>query len=177
LKKVTISFDHDPILFSAANPADEVFGRHRAKADEHPGPRCWCGRNGCLETWLSGPGVAADHARATGETLTPVEISARAKQGNELATATLARHIDRLARGLAHVVNIIDPDVIVLGGGLSQLSHLYELLPHLMAPYIFADRGSAVIKPPKWGSASGVRGAARLWDLPAASFKRLGELG
>ena len=109
--------------------------------------------------------------------LTPVEISARAKQGNELATATLARHIDRLARGLAHVVNIIDPDVIVLGGGLSQLSHLYELLPHLMAPYIFADRGSAVIKPPKWGSASGVRGAARLWDLPAASFKRLGELG
>jgi fructokinase len=146
-----------------------------ANPGEYPGPQCWCGRKGCLETWLSGPGMAADHARATGETLTAVEISARAKQGNEPARATLARHADRLARGLAHVVNIIDPDVIVLGGGLSQLPHLYEQLPQLIGPHIFADRGSAVIKPPKWGSASGVRGAARLWDLPAASFKRLGE--
>jgi len=136
------------------------------KPEEHPGPQCWCGRKGCLETWVSGPGMAADHARTTGEGVTAVEIAARAKQGSGPAIATLSRHVDRLARGLAHVVNIIDPDVIVLGGGLSQLSHLYEQLPQLMAPHIFADQSSVVIKPPKWGDASGVRGAARLWDLP-----------
>jgi fructokinase len=108
--------------------------------------------------------MTADHARVTGETHTAAEISARAKAGNAAAMATLSRHADRLARGLAHVVNIVDPDVLVLGGGLSQLSHLYELLPQLMGPHIFADRGSVVIKSPKWGDASGSRGAARLWD-------------
>ena len=132
--------------------------------DEHPGPSCWCGRKGCLETWVSGPGMAADHARVTRETHTPIEIAARAKAGNVAAMATLSRHADRLARGLAHLVNIVDPDVLVLGGGLSQLSHLYELLPQLMAPYIFADHRSVAIKSPKWGDASGSRGAARLWD-------------
>jgi len=132
--------------------------------DEYPGPSCWCGRKGCLERWVSGPGMAADHSRVTGETHTVVEIAARATDGNSAARATLSRHADRLARGLAHVVNIIDPDVLVLGGGLSQLSHLYEVLPPLIAPHIFADRGSVVIKAPKWGDASGSRGAARLWD-------------
>ena len=132
--------------------------------DEYPGPSCWCGRTGCLETWVSGPGMAADHARVTGETHTAVEIAARAKDGNSAARATLSRHADRLARGLAHVINIIGPDVLVLGGGLSQLSHLYEVLPPLIAPHIFADRGSVMIKAPKWGDASGSRGAARLWD-------------
>jgi fructokinase len=110
--------------------------------------------------------MAADHARTTGETLAAVEIAARAELGNGTARATLSRHADRLARGLAHVVNIIDPDVIVLGGGLSQLSYLYEQLPKLMSSHIFAERASIVIKAPKWGDASGVRGAARLWDLP-----------
>ena len=137
-----------------------------ARPEEYPGPQCWCGRKGCLETWLSGPGMAADHARTTGETLTAVEIAVRARQGNEPARTTLSRHVDRLARGLAQVVNIIDPDVIVLGGGLSQLPHLYEQLPPLISPHIFADRASVAIKPPKWGHASGVRGAAWLWDLP-----------
>ena len=136
-----------------------------ATPEEYPGPQCWCGRKGCLETWVSGPGMVADNARRTGETLTTLEIVARAEQGNEPARATLSRHADRLARGLAHVVNIVDPDVIVLGGGLSQLSGLYDQLPRLMAPHIFADSTSVVIKPPKWGDASGVRGAARLWDL------------
>jgi fructokinase len=135
-----------------------------AKPDEYIGPACWCGRTGCLETWLSGPGMAADHRRLTGETYTTLEIADRAKDGNRAARATLARHADRLARGLAHVVNILDPDVIVLGGGLSQLPHLYELLPKLMSPHIFADKASVVVKGPKWGDASGVRGAARLWD-------------
>ena len=137
-----------------------------ATSEEYPGPQCWCGRKGCLETWVSGPGMAADHARTTGETLAAVEIAARAELGNEAARATLSRHADRLARGLAHVVNLIDPDVIVIGGGLSQLSYLYEQLPKLMDPHIFAERAPIVIKPPKWGDASGVRGAARLWDLP-----------
>jgi fructokinase len=136
-----------------------------ATSDEYPGPQCWCGRKGCLETWVSGPGMAADHARLTGETHTAVEIAARAESGNRAAIATLSRHADRLARGLAHVVNIVDPDAMVLGGGLSGLSHLYERLPRLMGPYIFADHGSVVIKAPKWGDASGTRGAARLWDL------------
>ena len=134
-------------------------------SDEYPGPACWCRREGCLETWVSGPGMAADHARITGETHTPVEIAERARCGNGAARATLSRHADRLARGLAHVVNIIDPDVLVLGGGLSHLSHLYEQLPRLMGPHIFADRASVVIKTPRWGDASGSRGAARLWDL------------
>src|SRR5262249_39315147 len=140
------------------------------KPDEYPGATCWCGRKGCLETWVSGPGMAADHARVTGETLTVKEIAERFRCGNQTARVTLSRHADRLARGLAHVVNIIDPDVIVLGGGLSQLSHLYEQLPELIGPHIFADRGSVVIRPPKWGDASGVRGAARLWDLPEQTW-------
>jgi fructokinase len=136
--------------------------------DEYPGLLCWCGREGCLETWVSGPGMAADHARLTGETHTAKEIAARADNGDGDARATLSRHADRLARGLAHVVNIIDPDVLVLGGGLSNMSHLYEQLPQLMGPRIFADRSSVVIKAPKWGDASGSRGAARLWDAPAS---------
>src|SRR5262249_48345484 len=136
------------------------------KPKEYPGPQCWCGRKGCLETWVSGLGMAADHARATGETLTPIEIAARAKVGDRAARETLSRHVDWLARGLAHVVNIIDPDVIVLGGGLSQLSHLYEQLPQIMGSHIFAERASVLINPPKWGDASAVRGAAHLWYLP-----------
>jgi fructokinase len=136
--------------------------------DEYPGPHCWCGRKGCLETWVSGPGMAADHARVTGETHTAEEIVVRAGCGNGAARATLSRHADRLARGLAHVVNIVDPDVLVLGGGLSQLPHLYEQLPQLMGPHIFADRASVIVKAPRWGDASGSRGAARLWDLPVS---------
>ena len=132
--------------------------------DEYPGPSCWCGRKGCLETWVSGPGMTADHATVTGETHTAAEIAARAKAGNAAAMATLSRHADRLARGLAHVLNVVDPDVLVLGGVLSQLSHLYQLLPQLIGPHIFADHGSVAIKAPQWGDASGSRGAARLWD-------------
>jgi fructokinase len=134
------------------------------KPDEYPGPECWCGRRGCLETWVSGPGMAADHRRLTGERRTAEEIATRAGCGDDTAKATLFRHADRLARGLAHVVNITDPDVLVLGGGLSKLSHLYEQLPNLMRPHIFADQCSVVIRPPRWGDASGARGAARLWE-------------
>jgi fructokinase len=135
-----------------------------ASAEEHPGLECWCGRTGCIETWVSGPGLEADHARATGERIAAEEIAVRASGGDAAARATLDRHAGRLARGLAHVINILDPDVIVLGGGLSKLGHLYDVLPALAAPYIFAKPAQVIVKPPMWGDAGGVRGAAWLWQ-------------
>ncbi|MFN3743685.1 MAG: ROK family protein [Hyphomicrobiaceae bacterium] len=134
-----------------------------ATADEVPGPLCWCGRRGCMETWVSGPALAAAYLQDGGTTMRAEEIVARATGGEVRAQAVLARHADRLARGLAHVVNILDPDVIVLGGGLSRLNHLYEQLPPLMAPHIFAEDTRVDIRPPRWGDASGARGAAWLW--------------
>ena len=138
-------------------------GLPRASAHELPGPQCWCGRRGCLETWLSGPGLAADHARVTGTTCDAMAIARQANAGDAEARATLDRHTERLARGLAMVINIFDPDVVVLGGGLSQLGHLYADLPQRIAPHIFADHADIAIRPPHWGDASGVRGACRLW--------------
>ena len=135
-----------------------------AGQDEHPGPECWCGRLGCLEVWVSGPGLQRDHRITHGGALSPAEIATRAAAGDEACQATLDRHASRLARGLAHVVNIVDPEMIVLGGGLSKLEHLYEVLPALMAKYIFADSADVDIRRPKWGDSSGVRGAAWLWD-------------
>ena len=131
---------------------------------ELPGPLCWCGRHGCMEAWVSGPGLAADHTSMTGDKHTAEDIAQLAEEGDAVARATLERHASRLARGLAHVVNILDPDVVVLGGGLSRLGHLYAVLPSLMAPHIFADHAALDIRPPRWGDASGVRGAAWLWD-------------
>jgi fructokinase len=131
--------------------------------DELATGACWCGRAGCLEDWVSGTGLAADHARVTGETLSCEDIATAARHGEAAAIATLDRHVGRLARGLAAVTNILDPDVIVLGGGLSALPHLYAQLPGRMAPYIFADTPLVTVLPPRWGDASGVRGAARLW--------------
>ncbi len=130
---------------------------------EMPGPRCWCGRNGCMEAWVSGPALATDHLRATGHTAAAEEIACLADAGDVAARATLDRHAHRLARGVAAVINIFDPEVIVLGGGLSKLSHLYDVLPALIAPHVFADEARIIIRPPKWGDASGVRGAAWLW--------------
>ena len=137
-----------------------------ASADEHPGQMCWCGRHGCIETWVSGPAMAADHARSTGMSLDAEEIATRAAAGDAAAAATLERHADRLARGLAHVINIFDPEVIVLGGGLSKLEHLYRDLPLRAARWVFAAEPSIVVRPPRWGDASGVRGAAWLWSPP-----------
>ena len=143
-----------------------------ANPDEHPGPRCWCGRHGCMETWVSGPALARDHAQslsasaagAIARSSTAEDVAALAAAGDAVAAASLARHASRLARGLAHVVNILDPEVIVLGGGLSKLTGLYASLPELMAPWIFCDDPVVTIRPPRWGDASGVRGAAWLWD-------------
>lgn len=131
---------------------------------EHPGPECWCGQFGCIETWVSGPGLANNHRAETGETLSAEIISARALAEEPQALASLMRHTNRLARALAMVVNIIDPDVIVLGGGLSNLGHLYDQLPGEIEPYIFADHADICVLPALHGDSSGVRGAAWLWD-------------
>jgi len=132
---------------------------------EEPLPACYCGRRGCLETYLSGPGIAADHQRTTGERRSAVEL-ARADDG--AARATLARHRDRLARGLASVVNVLDPDAIVLGGGVSNLPGLAESLPEAMAPYTFTGALRTPIRRAMHGDASGVRGAAWLWPEEAS---------
>jgi fructokinase len=135
-----------------------------AAADEVPGPLCWCGRRGCMETWVSGPALAATYLGGGGNTSDSEEIVRRAAAGEDRARIALARHADRLARGLAQIVNIIDPDAIVLGGGLSRLAHLYADLPALMAPHIFSVDTRVDIRPPRWGDASGARGAAWLWE-------------
>ena len=134
------------------------------RPDEQPGPTCWCGRTGCLETWISGPGLAADHARRTGNVWTAEAIALAAEQGNTAALNTLDLHADRVARGLATVANTLDPDIIVIGGGLSNLNNLVETLPDRMAPHIFADDRRVEVSRARWGDASGARGAARLWS-------------
>jgi fructokinase len=132
--------------------------------EETPGPQCWCGQRGCMETWVSGPGMVADHARQYGVEQPAEEIAAAAASGCYKSLATLERHASRLARGLACVVNILDPGCIVLGGGLSNLKHLYDELPELTRRYIFSDNKNVVVAPPAHGAESGVRGAAWLWD-------------
>ena len=131
--------------------------------DERPGPACYCGRHGCLETFLSGPGLAADYARRAGEQATTEQVVARANQGDALADATLAAWESRLARGLALVINIVDPDVIVCGGGLSRIDRLYTRVPDTWTNWVFSDQVRTRLVPARFGAASGVRGAAWLW--------------
>jgi fructokinase len=133
---------------------------------ERPGPACWCGRHGCIETWVSGPALARDHLAATGEALDAEDIARRATAGDAGAKASLDRHLDRTGRGLAHVINIVDPHVIVIGGGLVDLPGLVERLPAAIAPHVFADAVDIQVRAAQHGPASGVRGAARLWDAP-----------
>ena len=129
-------------------------------ADELPGTRCYCGKPGCIETWLSGPGIAshfADGSVATGE------IVKRAEAGDATAEAYLQRVEDRLARALATIINVTDPDVIVLGGGVSNISRLYDNVPNLLPRYVFSEFVETKIAPNVHGDSSGVRGAAWLW--------------
>ncbi len=150
-----------------------VEGRHRIAGEwghmplpwphpeEQPGNTCWCGQRNCLETSLAGPALAADcDGRGSRDA---DSIPARAAAGDERAKAALARHTDRLARGLAVIVNILDPDIIVLGGGLSNMAHLYEAVPAAMKRYVFSDFVDTPIVRAKHGDSSGVRGAAWLW--------------
>jgi len=131
--------------------------------EERPGPDCYCGRSGCIETFLSGPGLARDHRRSTGDDLTSEEIASRADQGDGDAVATLERYEERLARALAMVINLLDPDVIVLGGGLSGIERLYTNVPRLWSRHVFSDRVDTRLAPPMHGDSGGVRGAAWLW--------------
>ena len=131
--------------------------------EESPGPPCYCGRTGCIETFLSGPALAADHHRHTGRQLTGLEIADLAGRGDAGCGATLGRYADRLARGLAAVINIIDPDAIVLGGGVSGIAMLYRQVPVLWSRYILSDHVVTRLLPPVHGDSSGVRGAAALW--------------
>lgn len=138
---------------------------------EHPGPACWCGRPGCLETWLSGPGWRAAHRRETGQDLPSEAIVAAMRAGDAQAQSSFERWVDRLARGLAHVVNLIDPDVIVLGGGLSNIEELYVQVPQRWGRWVFSDAVQTALRPARHGDSSGVRGAAWLWR--AAGAQRL----
>jgi fructokinase len=131
-------------------------------ADELPGPDCYCGKRGCLETWLSGPGIARDHEARTGERLTTREIAARTDDASQ---RSIARAADRMARGLATVINVLDPDVIVLGGGVGNIAALYDEVPRRWGAWVFADRVTTLLVAPVHGDASGVRGAAWLWPL------------
>jgi len=129
---------------------------------ERPGPNCYCGKNGCIETFLSGPGLTRDH----GGTLSGADIAALAETGDTTALAALERYEDRLARALATIINVIDPEVIVLGGGLSKLTRLYDRVPRLWGKYVFSDAVATRLAPPVHGDSSGVRGAAWLWPTP-----------
>ncbi|HTS20289.1 MAG TPA: ROK family protein [Casimicrobiaceae bacterium] len=130
--------------------------------DERPGPPCFCGRSGCIETFLSGPGLERDYLRASSEPLTAHEIAARASIGDAACAATIAVYEERLARALAHVINLLDPDVIVLGGGMSNVERLYVNLPRLWQPWVFSDRVDTRLVRHRHGDSSGVRGAAWL---------------
>lgn len=131
---------------------------------ERPGPPCYCGRAGCIETWLSGPGLAADHARRGGAAATGEAVVAALRAGERAARASVAAYRDRLGRSLAHVVNILDPDAIVVGGGLSRVPELLDDLSAAIAPHVFSDAFDTPIRPSLHGDASGVRGAAWLWN-------------
>ncbi len=134
--------------------------------EDMPGRDCYCGRRGCIETFLSGPGLARDHERVTGARMSAEAIAARAAGGDSHAEATLRRYVSRMARALASIINVLDPDVIVLGGGLSNLDRLYTEVPAQWARWVFSDRVDTRLVRPRHGDASGVRGAAWLWPLP-----------
>jgi fructokinase len=133
------------------------------EAAELPGPSCYCGKRGCIETFLSGPGLARDFERSTGQSLNAAELWLRAQRDEPEAVQALDRYLDRLARSLAVVINLLDPDAVVLGGGVSRIERLYRELPERLAAYVFSDRVDTRVAPAAHGDSGGVRGAAWLW--------------
>jgi fructokinase len=131
--------------------------------EEYPGPACYCGKRGCMEMWVSGTGIALDYRNATGRERTAREIMSEFDAGDSEAIAIVERFEDRLVRGLAQVINILDPDVIVVGGGVSRAQHLYRVLPDRLSAYVFGGEASTPILQAMYGDSSGVRGAAWLW--------------
>jgi fructokinase len=132
--------------------------------DERPGMSCFCGRRGCIETWVSGPGLERDHLRVAGRAMSSMDIVAGAAGDDPECMATLERYEERLARTFAHVINLLDPEVIVLGGGMSNVARLYVSVPRLWGPWVFSDRVDTRLVRNVHGDSSGVRGAAWLWD-------------
>ena len=168
---------HSPLPYFqfAHTQADrESTGAHPATGEAlvHPWPNerethgaaCYCGKKGCVETWLSGTALVADHIRYGGQDLPAPEIAQRAATGDGACSKTLTRYEERLARALAGVINLLDPDVIVLGGGLSNITRLYDTVPRLWSRYVFSDRIATRLVAPQYGDSSGVRGAAWLWN-------------
>jgi len=152
-------------VVTGANAIGGEWGHNPLPGDDaRSGPPCYCGRSGCIETFLSGPGLARDYANAGGDPIEADAIAARANSNEPGALAALERYADRMARALASVINVIDPDVIVLGGGLSNIDRLYALVPARWGPHIFSDRVVTKLARAKHGDASGVRGAAWLWE-------------
>jgi fructokinase len=158
----------DGKVLTGANAIAGEWG-HNALPDQTDGERnaalrCYCGRINCVETWLSGPALAEHHLRVTNETLSALDIALRADEGDMPCTVSLRRYAERLGRALAGVINVLDPDVIVLGGGLANIRMLYDAVPVLWKSHVFSDHVSTRLVPPKFGDSSGVRGAAWLWN-------------
>ena len=156
----------DGRIIAGANAIAGEWGHNPLPApadDERPGPPCYCGRSGCIETFLSGPALARDYAALGGDDVAADAVAARADAGDARAAAALDRYERRFARAIASVINVIDPDVIVLGGGLSNIERLYRRVPALWAPHVFSDRVVTTLVRARHGDASGVRGAAWLW--------------
>jgi fructokinase len=161
-----VVIDRQPLLGANAVAGEwGHIGLPWPRDDERPGPACYCGLHGCVETFLSGPGMRADFLRATGEEVQAAEVVKRAAAGDAVAEAAMRRYEDRLARGLATIINVLDPDVIVLGGGMSNITRLYDNVPQIWDRYVFSDRVDTKLRPPVHGDSSGVRGAAWLWPL------------
>ncbi|WP_169568618.1 ROK family protein [Sneathiella limimaris] len=135
-----------------------------ANQNEHPGPACWCGRKGCIETFLSGPGMSQFHNAVGAHGPSAEEIVRQAKEGDAAALKSISIYERRLAKALSGIVNILDPEVIVCGGGLSNIERLYENVPKLLQEYVFSDGITTKLVPARYGDSSGVRGAAWLWD-------------
>ncbi|WAC49848.1 ROK family protein [Asticcacaulis sp. SL142] len=133
------------------------------KPEEYPGPKCWCGLHGCLETWVSGTGFARDFVETTGRHMKGEDIIGAMRAGDRDAMAAFDRLLGRLGRSMASIVNILDPEVFVFGGGLSNVPEIYERLPGMIEPYVFSDSWQARLSAARWGDSSGVRGAAYLW--------------
>jgi len=141
-------------------------------ADEFPGAECYCGRRGCIETFLSGPGFEREYAQLSGHAATSAAIVAAASDGDNLAEQMLVRYRDRLARALASLVNVLDPNVIVLGGGMSNLPRLAESVEESLPRYVFSDSVATRVVKNRHGDSSGVRGAAWLWPVPSPEADR-----
>jgi fructokinase len=151
-------------VLAGANAIAGEWGHNRLPGDEAEWPSCYCGRKGCIETFLCGPALQRDHAQSCGVSMGPAEIATRAAAGDADCEATLHRYEARLARALAEVVNILDPDAIVVGGGLSNLDRLYANVPKIWTAQVFSDHVATPFLKSRHGDASGVRGAAWLWE-------------